>query len=291
MVSVQTGDGVERPSIRPIVALEARSPMGVDESEERLSIPGHNGWLGRYRSAASFLVVLTFAFLALVFILAHGKIADPDIWWHLHNADYLIHHHSLPNSDTYSFTVPGHPWMNHEWLAELPYYFAWRAFGLSGIDAVAVILISLIFLGALYLSYRECGNYKAAVLASSYAVFIGTVSFGPRTILFGYACLVGLLIILQRFRQKGQAALWLIPPLFCLWVNLHGSWFIGMIIFTIMVAIGMVRLNWGMIDSEPWTEKLAVGLGCECGRSVRQPFWCAPRVLPARPRLSPESQH
>src|SRR5712672_2390906 len=165
MVSVQTGDGVERPSIRPIVALEARLPSGIDESEERPPIAAHNGWLSQYRSAASFLVVLTFAFLALVFILAHGKIADPDMWWHLHNADYLIHHHSLPNSDTYSFTVPGHPWMNHEWLAELPYYFAWRAFGLSGIDAVAVILISLIFLGVLYLSYRECGNYKAAVLA------------------------------------------------------------------------------------------------------------------------------
>jgi hypothetical protein len=105
----------------------------------------------------------------------------------------------------------------------------------------------------LYLSYRECGNYKAAVLASSYAVFLGRVSFGPRTILFGYVSLVVLLVILQRFRQTGHAALWLIPPLFCLWVNTHGSWFIGMIIFSIIVGGGVVRLKWGMIDSEPWT--------------------------------------
>jgi hypothetical protein len=272
MVSVQTGDCIERPFIQPIVAIEARSPLGVDESEERSSFAGPKGWVGQYRSAASFLVVLTFAFLALVFILAHGKIADPDIWWHLHNADYLTHRHSLPNSDTYSFTVPGHSWMNHEWLAELPYYFAWRAFGLSGIDAVAVILISLIFLGVLYLSYRECENYKAAVLASSYSVFIGTVSFGPRTILFGYACLVALLIILQRFRQESHAALWLIPPLFSLWVNLHGSWFIGMIIFSIIVAAGMFRLNWGMIDSEPWTAQQRKNLLLAWGASVAALF-------------------
>ena len=97
------------------------------------------------------------------------------------------------------------------------------------------------------------GNYKAAVLASSYTVFLGRVSFGPRTILFGYACLVVLLIVLQRLRQKGRAPLWLIPPLFCLWVNTHGSWFIGMIIFSMIVAGGMVRLKWGMIDSEPWS--------------------------------------
>ncbi len=243
-------------------------PARADESDEPPSNTDRKDWRGRYRSTVSFLVVLTFVFLTLVFILAHGKVADPDIWWHLHNADYLIHHHSLPRYDMYSFTVPGHPWMNHEWLAELPYYFAWRVLGLSGIDAVAVTVLSLIFLGVLCLSYRECGNYKAAVLASSYAVFLGRVSFGPRTILFGYAYLVVLLLVLQRFRQKGQAPLWLIPPLFCLWVNTHGSWFIGIIIFSIIVAGGLVRLKWGMIDSEPWTPAQRKSLLLAWGASV-----------------------
>lgn len=200
-----------------------------------------------------FHLVLACLLLTLVFILGHGKVADPDLWWHLNNAEYLIHHHSLPRYDVYSFTVSGHPWINHEWLADLPYYFAWKALGLRGIDALTVVLLVLIYLGVLYLSYRECGNYKAAVLASTYAVFLGSVSFGPRTILFGYADLVLLLIILQRFRQTGRAPLWLIPPLFCLWVNTHGSWSIGMIIFSLTVAGGLFRLNWGMVESEPWT--------------------------------------
>jgi len=270
MVSVHTGDALEKPSIPPIGTLE-EAPLGSDNQADKMEdqpCPANRlDWRG-YRAGVSFLVVLTFLLLTLVFIMAHGKIADPDIWWHLHNADYLVHHHSLPRSDMYSFTVSGYPWMNHEWLAELPYYFAWRALGLSGIDAVAVGILSLIFLGVLFLSYRECGNYKAAVLASSYTVFLGTVSFGPRTILFGYACLVVLLIILQRFRQKGQASLWLIPPLFCLWVNTHGSWFIGMIIFSIIFAGGMARLNWGLIDSEAWTASQRKSLLLAWGASV-----------------------
>src|SRR5258708_39710413 len=183
MVSVHTGDALEKPSIPPIGTLE-EAPLGSDNQADKMEdqpCPANRlDWRG-YRASVSFLVVLTFLLLTLVFIMAHGKIADPDIWWHLHNADYLVHHHSLPRSDMYSFTVSGYPWMNHEWLAELPYYFAWRALGLSGIDAVAVGILSLIFLGVLFLSYRECGNYKAAVLASSYTVFLGTVSFGPRT--------------------------------------------------------------------------------------------------------------
>src|SRR5258708_4359260 len=231
MVSVPRENSLEMAALQSIVAEEPAPLIRTGESDHRPAVTPEMGWRGRYYSTVSFLVVLTFVFLTLVFILAHGKVADPDIWWHLHNADYLIQHHALPRTDMYSFTVSGTPWMNHEWLAELPYYFGWRALGLSGIDAVAVGVLTLIFLGVLYLSYRECGNYKAAVLASCYTVFLGRVSFGPRTILFGYACLVVLLILLQRLRQRGHAPLWLIPPLFCLWVNTHGSWCIVMIIF------------------------------------------------------------
>ena len=266
----------EKASSASTVALEEASAPHSDLTEVKPVLISAAGWRAGYRSSVSFLVVLTFVFVTLVFMLAHGKVADPDIWWHLHNADYLIQRHHLPSSDMYSFTVPGYSWMNHEWLAELPYYFAWRRWGLRGIDGVAVSTLIFIFLGVLYLSYRESGNYKAAVLASSYAVFLGRVSFGPRTILFGYACLVVLLIILQRFRQNGQAALWLIPPLFCLWINTHGSWLIGLIIFTMIVAGGLVRLKWGMIESESWTrsqrKKLFVAWAASVAALFANPF-------------------
>jgi hypothetical protein len=237
-------------------------------SQGRPSGAGGKGWAGGYTSIASFLVALTFVVLSLVFMLAHGKVADPDIWWHLHNADYLVRHHRLPGYDMFSFTVPGHPWMNHEWLTELPYYFAWRFWGLGGLDTLSVVILSLIFLGVLFLSYRECGNYKAAVLATAYAIFLGRVSLGPRMILFGYLCLVLLLIVLQRFRRTGTAPLWIIPPLFCVWVNAHGSWFLGMIIFSLMVAGGMLRLKWGMLDNEPWTASQRTKLLLTWGASV-----------------------
>ncbi len=276
IVSVHARDDVERPSIQPIGTLEESLPLGshaqADESNGQPSPAERPDWRGRYRASVSFLVVLTFLVLALVFIMAHGKIADPDLWWHLHNADYLVHHHSLPRSDMYSFTAAGHPWMNYEWLADLPYYFAWRAFGLGGIEALSLAVLGLIFLGVLHLSCRECGNYKAAVLATSYAIFLGAVSFGPRTILFGYAYLVLLLIVLQRFRQNGHAPLWLLPPLFCLWVNTHGSWSIGMIIFSIIAAAGLVRLKWGMVDSEPWTPGQRKNLLLAWGASVAALF-------------------
>lgn len=178
---------------------------------------------------------------------------DPDIWWHLRNAHYLDIHHQLPRQDMYSFTVAGHPWLNHEWLAEVPYYLAWRAGGLVGVKSLSIVLITLILLGSLYLAYRASNNFKASVAACCFSTFLATVSFGPRTILFGYLYLVIILIVLQRLRQNGRAPLWLLPPLFCLWANTHGSWLLGLILFSIILAAGLVKGNWGRVYSERWT--------------------------------------
>ena len=214
------------------------------------------------RRAFSFLTMLAFLLVTLEFIMTRGSVVDPDIWWHLRNAEYLFQHHQFPRADMYSFTVVGQPWINHEWLSEIPYYLAWRAGGLGGMDAVMFATISLIFLGLLYLSYMETRHFKAAIVACCFLTFIASVSFGPRTILFGYLYLVLLLVVLQRFRQKGNAPLWLIPPLFCLWANTHGSWSLGLIVFSIITAAGFAQGSWGRVDAQRWTPsqmgKLAV---------------------------------
>jgi hypothetical protein len=213
-----------------------------------------SGLRNRLRVVCSFLVVLTLLVATLQFLLSRNGMNDPDIWWHLRNAEYLFQHHQLPHTDSYSFTVAGQPWMNHEWLSEIPYYVAWTIAGLVGIKTLSIITIQLIFLGVLWLSYRESGNFKASVLASALSTFLATVSFGPRTILFGYGYLVILLIILQRLRQKGDASLWLIPPLFCLWINTHGSWSLGLIVFGTIAAAGFLNnFTWGRLQSEPWS--------------------------------------
>lgn len=200
----------------------------------------------------TFLSLLVFLLVTLLFICARGSVADPDIWWHLRNAEHLMKFHELPRYDLYSFTVSGHPWINTEWLSEIPFYLSWRLGGLEGVHALMLLLLLMIFLGLLYLCYKESQNFKASIVACCVAIFLARVSFGPRTILFGYAYLVLLLIILQRVRQSGSGPLWLIPPLFCLWANTHGSWLLGFIVFLIIGFAGLVPTTWRPIQSEPW---------------------------------------
>ncbi len=214
---------------------------------------GQAGFSRRLQLAFSFLTMLTFLLVTLQFVMSEGTVADPDIWWHLRNAEYLFQNHQLPRFDLYSFTVAGAPWINHEWLAEVPYYLAWRAWGLAGVNVTTLVVIEFIFLGLLYLCYQESGHFKASIAACCFCTFLAKVSYGPRTILFGYAYLVILLIILQRFRRKGHAPLWLVPPLFCLWINTHGSWSLGLMVFSIIAAAGLLKKGRGLVDAETWS--------------------------------------
>lgn len=201
----------------------------------------------------SFPVMLASVVSFWVFIGAGYSVWDADIWWHLRNAELLLANHATPRADIFSYTTHGHEWMNHEWLSEIPYLLAWRVAGLMGIYLLFVLLLVVIMAGIFYYAARESGNMKAAFVVSCFSPFLMVVSFGPRTILFGYVNLLILLLLLSRFRATGDAPLWVLPPLFCAWINTHGSWLLGMIMMGIFIVSGLVEGSWGRIDAVRWT--------------------------------------
>src|SRR5580704_8973512 len=92
------------------------------------ALGGHSSrgrWLGWIQAIFSFPAMLAVLLVTVASLMAVGGMADPDIWWHLRNAESLLKYHQFLRYDSYSFTVAGHPWINSEWLSEIPYYLAW----------------------------------------------------------------------------------------------------------------------------------------------------------------------
>lgn len=244
--------------MRYIAVAPARAQMSQCSPPQRRILP-----LNECRgpvSKRSFSRWLTFpaaiAFLLFYVVFVNnikGKITEPDIWWHLRNAQHLVDTHDVVRFDTYSYTAAGAPWVAHEWLSELAYYGAFRAFGLRGMFFVFVVLSAAIFM-ALYYRCRQAGaNPKTASILLMLGILIGSVSFGPRPLLFGWVCLLALLIILDHYRSTRSSALWVLPLLFCLWINLHGSWLIGMFMFGLFIVSGLVEGEWGVLYAERFT--------------------------------------
>ena len=197
--------------------------------------------------------VLWFSLVALeISVLAYMRIAEADIWFHLRNAQELLTRHSFLRADSYTFTTAGAPLLNFEWLSELPYYFAFQAWGLRGLLAVYLVVLWLVFAAVYYLAVRRGANFGDAALVTMAGVVLGCYSFGPRMLHFGWLCLVLVLLVLERFQRTGKG-LWVLPPLFALWINLHGSWVFGFGVMGIYVISGLVEGQWNNVEAKRWT--------------------------------------
>src|SRR6187402_3657760 len=78
---------------------------------------------------------------AVVFFCVPRNMADSDIWWHLRDAQLQLSSHTFLTRDLLSYTAAGASWMNHEWLAELPFYAAFATLGASGLYVVTLLTI------------------------------------------------------------------------------------------------------------------------------------------------------
>ena len=254
----------------------SNSPSAIAEMTSDIGIV--QVWSSLSRRAAtvfSFPLMCLFSLVGLIFAACLKTIAEPDIWWHLRNARYLLQYYSLPRVDMYSFGAAGSPWLDHEWLSEIPFYLGYKAMGLQGIVAVYFVVKVLIFSAVYYRSCRAGADCKDATVVTAVGILFAWVSSGPRTLLFGWLCMVVLLLVLDHFKRSGKG-LWILPPLFALWINLHGSWVFGMVVLGVTLACGLVEGKWGLVVAHRWSvvqlKKLLMALAASVAALFATPF-------------------
>jgi hypothetical protein len=119
---------------------------------------------------------------------------------------------------------------------------------------VLLILISAATVLALYaLCTLRSGNSKASFVACSVLTVLSLSVFNFRPQMLGFLFLILTLIALERFRQGHPLGLCFLPLLFLLWVNLHGSWTIGLFVIFVHWVCGLKELHLGSIEMRAWT--------------------------------------
>ena len=184
---------------------------------------------------------------------ARESMRDPDIWWHLADARQLMTTHHFIWTEPNSFTVGGQPWVNPEWLSELPYWFGYQALHLRGIYFAEWIIFCANLILLYWRGYRRSGHAGAAWWAAALAFLLISVNSGPRTISVAYLAMSSELLILESYKEGKTRSLWLLPPLFCIWINLHGSWLIGLALFVLFILCGSFEFKMGAIEQEPFS--------------------------------------
>src|SRR6202022_4812993 len=73
-----------------------------------------------------------------LFLLAGNRLLiDPDTMWQITVGQWIIDHRAVPETDVYSFTMRGQPWISTQWLAQVVYAKIYGGFGGRGPGVVA----------------------------------------------------------------------------------------------------------------------------------------------------------
>ena len=57
-----------------------------------------------------------------LFLLAGNRLLiDPDTMWQITVGQWILDHRAVPETDVYSFTMRGQPWISTQWLAQVLY--------------------------------------------------------------------------------------------------------------------------------------------------------------------------
>src|ERR1700687_2939457 len=85
-------------------------------------------------------------FIYALFLLAGNRLLiDPDTMWQITVGQWILDHNAVPETDVYSFTMRGEPWISMQWLAQVFYAKAYAAFGWSGPVVLATTAIAATF--------------------------------------------------------------------------------------------------------------------------------------------------
>lgn len=218
------------------------------------------GWSEALKWVVSFPAMLGAILAGAVFYVARGFYLDPDVWWHIRVGQDVLRTHHWPTTDSYSFTAANTPWIAYEWLGDVILGRAATLGGNSALVAVLIILGATVVLALYCLGAVRSGNSKAGFVSVSIISCLVLISFNLRPQMFGYLFLVLLLIALNWFRTGVSWPLWLLPVLFLAWVNIHGSFIVGIGVLIVYLCAGLQSFQVGDIEAIAWTAKQRIQL-------------------------------
>ena len=158
-------------------------------------------------------------------------LTDSDTGWHIRSGEWILKNSRVPVTDIFSFTRAGQRWFAWEWLSDVLMEVVHAHFGLAGI-----VLVSLLLLGATSVSvYRstldESGHRGIAIVLTGLAMATSTIHWLARPHLVTPLFAAVFCCVLNRTeRNRRSVFLWILPLLTLLWVNLHGGFFVGIVL-------------------------------------------------------------
>lgn len=207
-------------------------------------------WLMVPRSWAAYAVVLA----VCGWFFSNLRLWHTDLWGHLSYGRWFAMHSGLPTSEPLLPLAQGMPFVNLAWLSQLIGYGTWQVAGPAGLQALHGLTVLIAIAAWCWRTSRQVPFGWVVAGLATWLVLAGVELQVIRPQTAGVACWV-LVWALATARPVRASDWFVVPALFALWTNLHGTALIGVACLALM-AIGRV-LDTGIISGKAGVSPLA----------------------------------
>lgn len=188
-----------------------------------------------------------------------------DEWWHI-ALGQLILQHGIPSQEPFSFMHISNQWIEQQWLFEagIAKLYALGGAGLvsliMGIAGSAALVIASMAVPA---ASRISGPFRAAAIIAG-----GIVAFpemGVRGEVVTDLFLALTLVLLSQWHAGHTRVVWLFPPLFLFWANLHAGFIFGLALMGMAFLLDQNRKLFGWYPSAVFTVLTSFAVGIAAG--------------------------
>lgn len=186
-----------------------------------------------------------------LFFVRPLEIHHGDLGRHLKNGEIVLSSILDPptlraffETNFYSHTFQDFPFLNHHWGSGVIFYAVWLVGGFLGLQTLTII-VGLSTLFFFFDTARRQANFWIASAVAFFLIPLITDRHGARPEMFSYLFFGLFWWVLCRWRGNPaeRKLLWLLPPVFLLWVNLHIYFIFGAALLVFFWLEAFIKKN------------------------------------------------
>ncbi len=186
-------------------------------------------WLLPSLSDVAFLIPIVVFFSCTTGV--KWLLGDSDTGWHIRTGEWILKNRHVPTTDLFSFTKNGQTWFVWEWLSDLAMGWLHSHGGLAAVVFASFVILCTTSLVVYRAAAAESGHRLVSFLLTWLAMGAATVHWLARPHLVT-PLMAGLFCCVLNRVERGfnRSILVALPVLTILWVNLHGGFFVGIVL-------------------------------------------------------------
>src|SRR5215510_2061010 len=162
--------------------------------------------------------------------------SDGDLPRHLLVGKLIRTTHEIHLTDIFSYRTAGYPSIPHEWLSQVILSSFYDILGLGGVVFFTAFIMMATWAIIYYESLKRSGSLFTALIFTGLGVGASLIHVLPRPHLFSYLFTTLWILALEHIEKEKPQKWWLLPLLMLLWVNLHGMFVLGIVIWLIYLV-------------------------------------------------------